>query len=92
MVDGKIGEYIVTARRSADEWFIGAITNTEARRIEIPTGFLEKGKKYTLHMYEEDEKIKTHTKVKVSKKQIKGGNTLKFDLQASGGVALHICP
>ncbi|MCD8042152.1 MAG: glycoside hydrolase family 97 protein [Tannerellaceae bacterium] len=92
VVDGKIGEYIVTARRSADEWFIGAITNTEARRIEVPTGFLEKGKKYTLHMYEDDEKIKTRTKVKVSKKQIKGGDTLKFDLQASGGVALHICP
>ncbi len=34
-LDGKLGEYAVIARRSGDTWYIGAITNWEARDIEI---------------------------------------------------------
>ena len=34
-LDGKLGEYAVIARRKGDTWYIGAITNWEARTIEI---------------------------------------------------------
>ena len=34
-LDGKLGEYAVIARRSGDTWYIGAITNWEARTVEI---------------------------------------------------------
>lgn len=34
-LDGKLGEYAVIARRSGDVWYIGAITNWEAREIDI---------------------------------------------------------
>ena len=32
---GEVGEYIVTARRKGDTWYIGGITNWEARDIDI---------------------------------------------------------
>ncbi len=35
ILDGRIGEYIVTARRSGDRWWIGGMTNGEARDIEV---------------------------------------------------------
>ena len=37
-LDGKLGEYAVIARRKGDTWYIGAITNWNARtiKIEIP--------------------------------------------------------
>ena len=34
-LDGKVGEYIVIARRSGDRWYVGGITNWEEREIEI---------------------------------------------------------
>ena len=34
-LDGKLGEYAVIARRKGDTWYIGAITNWEARTLEI---------------------------------------------------------
>lgn len=34
-LDGKVGEYIIIARRSGDRWYVGGITNWEEREIEI---------------------------------------------------------
>lgn len=43
VLDGKMGEYIVMARRSKDDvWYIGGLNNWEARDIEIDLSFLEK--------------------------------------------------
>jgi alpha-glucosidase len=89
VIDGAVGEYIVTARRSGNNWFVGGITNIQARTINIPLDFLEKGKTYTAHIYQDDDSIKTRTKVNVSVKKSKLGDILKFDLKASGGVAVQ---
>lgn len=42
-LDGEIGSYAVVAKRSGTDWFVGAITNEEARLLEIPLGFLGAG-------------------------------------------------
>ncbi len=34
-IDGKLGEYVIIARRSGDRWYVGGITNWEGREIEI---------------------------------------------------------
>lgn len=34
-LDGKLGEYVIIARRSGDRWYVGGITNWEEREIEI---------------------------------------------------------
>ena len=91
-LDGEIGEYIVQARRSGNDWFVGAMTNTEARTITLTTDFLEPGKKYMLHLYEDDDKLKTRTKVRSTHKKIKAGDKLVLKLKASGGAALHFTP
>ena len=90
--DGEIGEYIVQARRSGNDWFVGAMTHTEARTITLTTDFLEPGKKYMLHLYEDDDKLNTLTKVRSTHKKIKAGDKLVLKLKASGGTALHFIP
>ena len=35
ILDGKVGEFIVSAKRKGDTWYIGAITDWNARTIEI---------------------------------------------------------
>ena len=42
-LDGKIGEYVVMARRKGDTWYIGALNGWEARDIEITLPVALKG-------------------------------------------------
>lgn len=41
VVDGKLGEYIITARKKNNEWFIGAMNDLTERTFTIPLDFLE---------------------------------------------------
>lgn len=41
VLDGKLGEYIITARKKNNEWFIGAMTDLTERTFTIPLDFLE---------------------------------------------------
>lgn len=44
IVDARIGEYIVTARRKGKEWFIAGMTDWTARNLTLPLDFLGGGK------------------------------------------------
>src|SRR5690606_13676098 len=89
VLDGKIGEYIVTARRSGSDWFVGTITNTDARAIALTLDFLEKGKQYVMHIYTDDGQVQTKTKVAVNRFLVKSSETLRLQLKASGGAAIR---
>jgi alpha-glucosidase len=43
VLDGKVGDYIVTARKKGDEWYIGAMTDWTARDLKLDLGFLGSG-------------------------------------------------
>lgn len=40
---GQMGEYIVTARRSGDNWYVGGMTNWTGRTVKVSTSFLPAG-------------------------------------------------
>jgi alpha-glucosidase len=44
VLDGMPGEFAVVARRKGAEWWIGAITNEEARRVTLDAKFVGKQK------------------------------------------------
>jgi alpha-glucosidase len=43
IVDGNVGDYIVTARKKGNEWFVGAMTDDSARTLRVKLDFLEDG-------------------------------------------------
>lgn len=90
-LDGEPGEYIVQARRSGNDWYLGALTNTSARKITIDTSrFLKKGKTYSIEIYSDDTSMGTRTNVaSTSIKKFKAGKPLGINLQNSGGVAMR---
>ena len=51
-LDGKVGEYIVMARRSGEDWYVGALTNWDARDLAIDLSFLPAGN-YTIEYYKD---------------------------------------
>ena len=51
-LDGKVSDYIVMARRSGDKWWVGAMTDWDARDLEIDLSFLPAGN-YTIEIYKD---------------------------------------
>ena len=89
-LQGEIGEYIVQARRSGNDWFVGAMNGLQARDITLNTAdFLQKGKKYRVEIYNDVPALNTRTKVSTVVQTIKAGKILKLHLQPSGGTALR---
>ncbi|HUP14193.1 MAG TPA: glycoside hydrolase family 97 C-terminal domain-containing protein [Niastella sp.] len=86
----KPGEFVVTARRKGDDWFIGAITNNNGRSIQLSFDFLPKGKKYTATIYGDDDTVQTKTKVGIQKKIISSATILESKLKPSGGQAIWL--
>jgi alpha-glucosidase len=92
LLKGKIAEYTVMARRSGDEWYIGAITNWDRRSIDLETGFLPPGK-YRLEAIRDginaDSRAEDYVKTETS---FKSGDVLKLSLASGGGWVAHIYP
>lgn len=48
VLDAKLGQYLVVAKRSGSKWFIGAMNNNTKRDLTISLDFLDNGAKPTL--------------------------------------------
>ncbi|QNR85184.1 glycoside hydrolase family 97 N-terminal domain-containing protein [Pedobacter riviphilus] len=90
VLSGSPGEYVTTARRSGEEWFLGSITNNEARKVELKFDFLPKGQKFVARIYNDDNTVATATKVGIKDITVDSKSILKLDLQASGGAAIWL--
>lgn len=42
-IDGRLGEYVVVARRKGDVWYVGGLTGHEGRTVTLDLGFLGDG-------------------------------------------------
>jgi hypothetical protein len=92
VLQGAPGEYITTARRKGQDWFVGTITNNNARTVKMDCSFLPKGKTFIAKIYSDDASVATATKVKVEEKKITASTVLEVKLLASGGQAIWIKP
>ena len=86
---GAIGEYVVVARRHGERWFLGAMTNEEARRVPIATGFLGEGRwRATIYADGPAAAQARLTPVEISSRELRAGETLELVLAPSGGQAI----
>jgi alpha-glucosidase len=93
VLDGRIGEYVVIARRHGSEWFVGAMTDG-ARKIAIPLGFLG-GKAFDATIWADTRDTATDpTRLSVLPARLEGRNPRPLDLNlaAGGGAVLHLRP
>ena len=90
-LQGEPGEYVAIVRRAGTNFFLGAATNGEARSIEVPLTFLEKGKSYEATIYADgdDAHWKTNpTSYKIEKKTVTSNDSLLIKMAAGGGCAV----
>ena len=93
--NGEIGKYITIARkaRHGDSWFIGSITNEEARNIDVALDFLDEGATYRAMIYEDGPEAdyeQNPYEMTIRQINIVKGDTLHLRLARSGGAAIRI--
>ena len=89
---GEPGEFVSIARRSGDEWFVGTLTNNDARNLKITLDFLDKNRKYEASVYFDDPSVNTRTKVGIKRIPVDASTVLDAKLLPSGGQAVWIRP
>ena len=91
VLDGKIGEYIVTARRKDNEWYIGGVTNWTPRELEIDFTPLKLGGDRKMEIFTDG--VNAHRNGNDYRKEtifLKNGGSLTVKLAPGGGFAAHI--
>ena len=92
MIGGKPGDYIAVARRHGREWFVGAITGTRAREIDLPMEFLGRGA-FTAEVYADAADAAANPKhTAIEQKRVDASTLLHVKMAPSGGEAIRIRP
>jgi len=90
VLDAKLGEYVLVARRNGKDWYVGAMTNWTGRDLDIDLSFLPSGN-YTMDSYQDginaDRFASDYVKTKT---QVTSGKKLKITLAPGGGWAARI--
>ena len=91
-IKGRVGEYIVIARKKGDNWYVGGMTNWKGREIELNLDFLEEGK-YQAEMYLDSiESSQLSAKVRVDRKIVTNEDSIIIKMANGGGFAIIFSP
>lgn len=86
ILDARVADYVVTARRKGSEWYIGAMTDWDSRDLEVRLDFLEAGKKYKAIIYKDGKNAHRHgSDYAMEEKVVEKGDLLKMHLAPGGG-------
>lgn len=87
---GKIGEYIVTARKKGDNWYIGGMTNWDSRDLTIDLSFLDEGATYEATIFTDGINADHNAEDYAVKKAALSANG-KQDIHLASGGGFVIC-
>jgi len=87
VLDAKMSEYVLLARRNAADWYVGAMTNWTPRDLEIDFSFLPDGN-FTLDSYQDGVNAdRNASDYKKTTRQVSKSTKLKIHLAPGGGWA-----
>ncbi len=89
----KAGEYCITAKRSGEKWYIGGMTNTKERNLEISFDFLPNSKNYKMTSFEDGINAGTIAMDYVCKHStVNNGTKVNVKMVRNGGYAAVLEP
>jgi alpha-glucosidase len=92
VLNGEPGQFITIARQKGNSWFLGAMTNWDARDLEIPLGFLGSGEYEAQIFADGADADKVATSLSISTKRVKATDKLNIRLAPGGGLAVIFSP
>jgi alpha-glucosidase len=92
VLDAKVGDYLLLARRSGKEWFVGALTDWTSRNMDLDLSFLPGGQ-YSMEIFQDGINAARYaTDYKHYKVNVKSGEKMNIHLAPGGGWAARIVP
>ncbi len=92
VLDARIADYVLIARRSGREWFVGAMTDGSARELELDLSFLPEGR-YSMEMFADGPNAdRAAMDFNRGSRAVTAGDKMKLKLAPGGGAVAHIVP
>ncbi|MDE6777945.1 MAG: glycoside hydrolase family 97 protein [Alistipes sp.] len=93
IVAGRMGEYIVTARRCGEEWYVGGMTDWTPRELGFALSFLDEDRAYTAEILADSDTSDVEPqRYVISRRAVDSRTTLDMRLAPGGGFAIAIRP
>ena len=97
VLDAEPGDFIIMARKAKgkDNWFMGAITDENARNFTSQLDFLDPGKKYVATIYRDGDNASWNDNPEqyiIEKFIVDNKSKLKLKLAPGGGTAISLIP
>ena len=94
VLNGQIGDFITMARkdRNGSNWYLGSITDENARKLNISLDFLEKGQTYNTVIYQDGENAhwkENPTDYEIHTQKFTSEDQLSLKLAPGGGAAVE---
>ncbi|WP_460556119.1 glycoside hydrolase family 97 protein [Hymenobacter daeguensis] len=91
------GDYLTTVRKAKgkDEWYLGSITDEQARKQPLTLDFLTPGQRYEATIYADGKGAswdKNPTAYRISRQVVTSKSALTLQLAAGGGAAISFKP
>lgn len=89
VLESKVGEFATIIRKNGTDWFLGSLTGTAQKTLQLKTSFLDKNTNYNATIYSHDPGSQSSTKVKIEKQEVNSETVLNFKIDANSGLAIH---
>ena len=102
-ISAEPGDHVVVARKAkgSDQWFVGGVTDENAREVTVTLDFLEPGRKYEARIYADapdasgvgntfETGSEACLKYEITQKKVTSKTKLKLRMAPSGGFAISI--
>ncbi|MBI1365460.1 MAG: glycoside hydrolase family 97 protein [Alphaproteobacteria bacterium] len=96
-LNGEVGDFVTIARkaRHGEDWYVGAITDENARTLKAPLDFLDAGRIYKAEIYRDGPKADWKTNpydIVIENREVRSTDTLVLPLGPGGGAAIRFTP
>lgn len=85
VIDARVGEYVVVAKRKGSKWYVGAITGEHAQKLSLPLSFLGEGSHHISWFEDGPNSYRQAIEYRHHEGNVSAGQTLQLNLAPNGG-------
>jgi alpha-glucosidase len=90
VLSGAVAEQIVVARRAGADWYLGALTNSNPRRLPVKLDFLGRGRWNLRWWHDAADSAEKAEHLEFEERDVTAADTLDFNLAPAGGAVARL--
>ena len=95
VLNGEVGDYVTFARkdRNSDDWYLGSVTDENARALMVSLDFLDDGRDYLAQIYRDGDDADWRTNphaIVIETRKVRRGDVMELRLAPGGGEAVRL--